>query len=77
MGTLNIKILNPKVIKLLLDLADLRLISISEEKENPFLEIVKKTRSKKAKITLEEITKEVESVRIKRGRSGSAITRRF
>ncbi len=49
-----------------MDLADLRLISISENISNPFLNAVKKIRSKKAKLTLDEITKEVESVRSKR-----------
>ena len=64
--TFNIQILNPKAKKLLMDLAELRLISISENKSNPFLDAVKKLRSKKAKISLEEITKEVEAVRTKR-----------
>jgi hypothetical protein len=66
METLNIEILNPKAKRLLMDLAEMRLISISEPERNPFLETVKKIRSKKAKISLEEITKEVESVRSKR-----------
>lgn len=64
--TFNVEILNPKAKKLLQDLAELRLISISENKSNPFLEAVKKIRSKKAKISLDEITKEVESVRAER-----------
>jgi len=64
--TFNIQILNPKAKKLLMDLAELRLISISENKPNPFLGAVKKIRSKKAKISLEEITKEVKAVRTKR-----------
>ena len=66
MATFNIEILNPKAKKLLLDLADLRLISISEKKSNAFLDAVKKFRSKKAKISLTDITKEVEAVRAKR-----------
>jgi len=66
MSTFNIEILNPKAKKLLLDLADLRLISISENISNPFLDAVKKIRSKKSKLTLDEITKEVENVRSKR-----------
>jgi hypothetical protein len=65
MATLNVEILNPKAKKLLKDLADLRLISISE-KTNPFLAVIKKLRSKKAIISIDEITKEVESVRNKR-----------
>lgn len=64
--TFNIEILNPKAKKLLVDLAELKLISISEQTFNPFLEAIKKIRAKKAKISLEEITKEVESVRAKR-----------
>jgi len=64
--TFNIEILNPKAKKLLMDLAELRLISISENKSNPFLDAVKKLRSKKANISLEEITKEVEAIRTKR-----------
>lgn len=63
MATFNIEILNPKAKKLLLDLAELRLISIKEVKISPFLAAVKKNRSKKANLTLGEITKEVEIVR--------------
>jgi hypothetical protein len=66
MSTFNIEILNPKAKKLLLDLADLRLISISESVSNPFLDVVKKIRSKKSNLSLEDITKEVEAVRSKR-----------
>lgn len=62
----NVEILNPKAKKLLMDLAELRLISISENKSNPFLAAVKKIRSKKATLSLDEITKEVEAVRTKR-----------
>lgn len=66
MATFSIEILNPKAKKLLMDLAELRLISIKEDKKNPFLDVVEKIRSKKANLTLEEITKEVEIVRTKR-----------
>jgi hypothetical protein len=66
MSTFNMEILNPKAKKLLLDLAELRLISISEKVSNPFLDAVKKIRSKKASLTLDEVTKEVEAVRLKR-----------
>ena len=66
MATLNIEILNPKAKKLLQDLADLRLISISENVSNPFLDAVKKIRSKKIQLSLSDITKEVEIVRSKR-----------
>lgn len=57
MVTINIEILNLKAKKLLLDLAELRLISITEDKISPFLSAAKKIRSKKAILTLEEITK--------------------
>jgi len=66
MATLNIEILNPKAKKLLQDLAELRLISISEKTSSPFFDIIKKLRSKKADVSLDEITKEVEAVRTKR-----------
>ena len=66
MATLNIEILNPKAKKLLQDLAELRLISISEKTSNPFFDVVKKIRSKKANISLEEIAKDIETVRSKR-----------
>ena len=66
MATINIEILNPKAKKLLFDLAELRLISISENKTNPFINAIKKIRAKKPDLGLAEITKEVESVRTKR-----------
>ncbi|MBI2723072.1 MAG: hypothetical protein HYX39_12935 [Bacteroidetes bacterium] len=66
MATLNIEILNPKAKKLLQDLAELRLISISEKTSNPFFDVIKKLRSKKSNISLDEITKDVEAVRTKR-----------
>jgi hypothetical protein len=66
MATLNIEILNPKAKKLLQGLADLRLISISENVSNPFIDAIKKIRSKNAPLSLSEITKEVEAVRTKR-----------
>jgi hypothetical protein len=66
MATLNIEILNPKAKKLLQDLAELRLISISEKTSNPFFDVVKKIRSKKSDISLEEIAKDIETVRSKR-----------
>ena len=66
--TFQVDILNPKATKLLQDLADLKLISIRGNKEDGFLKIVKKLRAKAASNppSLEEITKEVESVRAKR-----------
>ncbi|HEY1019101.1 MAG TPA: hypothetical protein VGE25_08895 [Sediminibacterium sp.] len=67
--TYQIDILNPKASKLLKDLADMKLISITEmPSSDPFLTVVKQLR-KKASInppTLEQITKEVEAVRAKR-----------
>jgi anti-anti-sigma regulatory factor len=66
MTTFNIEILNPKAKKLLMDLADLRLISISESVANPFLDAVKRIRSKNAQLSLSDITKEVEKIRSKR-----------
>ncbi len=67
--TYQVDILNPKADKLLQDLADLKLISISKVSSDPFLKVVKRLRKKAAAIKtpiLEEITKEVESVRSKR-----------
>lgn len=66
METLNVEILNPKAKKLLQDLAELRLISISEKTPNPFFATIKKLRSKKSDISFDEITKEVEAIRTKR-----------
>jgi hypothetical protein len=69
MASLQVDILNPKAGKLLKDLADLNLISIRELKNgDSFLKIVKRIQAK-GKInppSLEDITKEVESVRAKR-----------
>lgn len=65
MASLNVEILNPKAQKLLRDLADLKLISITDNSNNPFLKAILKLRSKKA-LSIEEITKEVEAVRSKR-----------
>ena len=66
--TLQIDILNPKATKLLQNLADLNLISIKGIKEDGFMQIINKLRTKAASNppTLEEITKEVELVRAKR-----------
>jgi hypothetical protein len=69
MASLQVDILNPKAGKLLKDLADLNLISIRELKNgDSFLKIVKRIQAK-GKInppSLEDITKEVETVRAKR-----------
>lgn len=64
--TYQIEILNPKAEKLLNILADLKLISIVKDSNDPFLAIVKKLRKRAATIkspTFEEITDEVEKVR--------------
>lgn len=63
-----VEILNPKADKLLQNLADLKLISISKTSPDSFLTTVKQLRKKAASKppTLEEITKEVETVRSKR-----------
>jgi hypothetical protein len=69
MASMQVDILNPKAGKILRDLADLNLIAITElKKDDGFLKIIKKIRvkSKKNPISLEDITKEVESVRAKR-----------
>ena len=68
MTSIQVDILNPKAEKILKQLADLNLIAIKKTKGDNFLKVVNKIR-KKAKanpISLEEITKEVESVRQKR-----------
>ena len=66
--TLEIHILNPKAKKLLKDLENLELISIRKQTRDGFMSVVKRIRTKAAKypITLEEITQEVEEVRMKR-----------
>ena len=66
--TYQVDILNPKADKLLQNLADLKLISLSNTSSDPFMAVVKRLRKKAATKppTLEEITKEVETVRSKR-----------
>lgn len=68
MTTVTIDILNPKAKRLLKDLEDLKLISIRDASKNSFLDMVTKLRAKAEKNppSLEDITKEVESVRSKR-----------
>ena len=66
MEALRIEILNPKVKNILKQLADLELISISrvESSEIQFKKLLDKFRSKaKESPSLEEITKEIETVR--------------
>jgi hypothetical protein len=65
--SLRIDVLNPKVVKLLNDLADLNLISIEKDNKVGFKEVLKKLRLKsKSAPSLDEITEEVEKVRQKR-----------
>lgn len=66
--TYQVDILNPKAYKLLQNLADLKLISLSRTSSDPFMAVVKRLRKKAATKppSLEEITKEVETVRSKR-----------
>lgn len=69
METIQIEILNPKAKKLLKDLADLKLIAIGKSinTKNEFKSLLSKLRSNSDEApTLEEITKEVESVRANR-----------
>lgn len=65
MTTVTIDILNPKAKQLLKDLEDLKLISIRESSKNSFLDTINKLRAKAEKNppSMEEITKEVESIR--------------
>ncbi len=65
METLKIDILNPKAKALLKDLANLELIRIRKEKsDTDFTDLLKKFRNKADRApSLDEITKEVESVR--------------
>jgi hypothetical protein len=66
--TYQVDVLNPKAIKLLQDLADLDLISITQNSEDDFLKVVNRLRKKASSNppSLDEITKEVELVRAKR-----------
>lgn len=67
MNTMRVDILNPKVLNLLKDLAELNLISIQDTSRNGLASVLKKMRAKtKSTPTLDEITNEVELVRRKR-----------
>ncbi len=68
MTTYQVNVLNPKADKLLKDLADIELISLSETSADPFLAVVNRLRDNAcvAPLTLEEITEEVETVRSQR-----------
>ena len=65
MESLRIEIINPKAKQLLQSLADMDLIKIKKEKtESQFADLLKKLRSQSENApALDEITKEVESVR--------------
>jgi hypothetical protein len=67
MRSYHIEILNPKAVKLLEDLADLDLISFKKTEDN-LQNVIKRLRKKASANppSLEEITKEVETVRAKR-----------
>ena len=63
METIRIDILNPKAINLLNNLADMNLIRIKRS-DNDLTKLINKIRSNsKVEISLEEISKEVETVR--------------
>jgi hypothetical protein len=67
MDSLRIELLHPKASQLLDDLEDLKLIAIKREKKIDFSKFLKKLRTKsKGKISYDIISKEVESVRLKR-----------
>ena len=67
MNTMSVTILDPKAVKLLESLAELKLISIQEEPTHTLESVLNKLRSKsKSAPRLAEITKEVEIVRTKR-----------
>ncbi|SHF73551.1 hypothetical protein SAMN05443144_112110 [Fodinibius roseus] len=64
METIKVDILNPKVRKLLKDLADLDLIAIRKYDKSDFSEILKKLRAKSVTApSPDEIASEVEAVR--------------
>lgn len=67
MESLRINIINPKAEKLLKDLEDLGLISIKKSENLSFKEILTNIREKSIEPpNIDEISKEVESVRSKR-----------
>ena len=66
MESIRIEILNPKARKLLRNLADLKLIKISDssDRKNEFKKLLDRLRSKSEKApSIEEISNEVEAVR--------------
>ncbi len=68
MNRIQVEIINPKAAKLLQNLAEMKLIAISNSGDDGFMKLVNKIRAKAKHDTpsLEEITKEVEIVRAAR-----------
>ncbi len=67
METMRIEIVNKKVKRLLMDLADLKLIKIKgEDPIKSFQDLLNKLRARGKTPSIEEITKEVELVRSRR-----------
>lgn len=67
MESIKIDILNPKAKDILEDLADLNLIKIRKENNSDLFDLLKRMRAKaKGKVNLDEITNEVETVRLSR-----------
>ncbi len=67
MEALKIEILNPKALKLIKGMEDLKLIKVTPEPKDKFEQYLKKMRSKaKTAPSLAEITKVVEQVRSER-----------
>jgi hypothetical protein len=67
MESYQVDILNPKALKLLQDLADLKLIALNKTEEKDFMDVVTRIRKKsKSAPNLEEITQWVEEARDQR-----------
>ena len=67
MEALKIEVLNPKALKLIKGMEDLKLIKVTADQKDDFRQYLKKMRSKsKTAPNLKEITKVVEQVRSER-----------
>ncbi len=68
METIRVDILNPRAFNLIKELAELNLIKINKENtKSEFINLIKKIRkNSRQEISLEDITKEVKSVRTSR-----------
>ena len=67
MEALKIEVLNPKALKLIKGMEDLKLIKVMAERKDDFQQYLKKMRSKsKSAPNLKEITKVVDQVRSER-----------